>query len=155
MGQLNKSVADTCRPALVDNARRGALSQELSLVQHDKMISWIDFIDQMRCPQDSDPVFGNQVPHMLQDIGTRGDVETNGWFVKDQKARAVQQRPGNFDAAHLPSGEVPYLVIDAITELDAGQQLPDTYFRLTPAHSMERSVIHQILHDREIEVESS
>ena len=67
----------------------------------------------------------------------------------------MQQRPGNFDAVHPPSGEVPYLVIDAITELDAGQQLPDTYFRLTPAHSMERSVIHQILHDREIEVESS
>src|SRR6476646_10667753 len=92
---------------------------------------------------------------MLQDIGTRGDVEANGWFVEDQKARAVQQRPGNFDAAHLPSGEVPYLVIDAITERDAGEQLLSTYLRLTPAQSMERSMIHQVLHDREIEIEGS
>src|SRR6185312_16532177 len=55
----------------------------------------------------------------------------------------------------LPSGEVPHPVIDAITERDARQQLTGAYLCVALAHSMKRSVIHQVLHDREIEIEGS
>jgi hypothetical protein len=54
------------------------------------MVVVTNFVDQVRGPQHADAVHGYQLPHVTQNIGSRIDVEADGWFVKDQKAGTVQ-----------------------------------------------------------------
>ena len=60
---------------------------------------------------------------MLEDVGARLDVEPDGWLIEDQQPRAMQQRPGDLDAAHLSAGQIAHLVVGAVGEGDLRQHL--------------------------------
>src|SRR5262245_51041184 len=125
----------------------------MSLVQYNQMVVVTNFVDQVRGPQHTDAILGYQLPHVAQDIGSRIDVETNSWFIKNQEAGTVQQGAGNLDAPHMSPRKVANLVIGAIFERYAHEHFIRAGLCLTPANSMKGRVIHQVLHDREIEIE--
>src|ERR1700761_100892 len=71
------------------------------LMQNNELVAGADFIEQMRRPQNPDALFGNKLAHVVQDVGTRFDVETDGCLVEQEQTRPMQQCTGNFQPTHL------------------------------------------------------
>src|SRR5262245_4330583 len=127
----------------------------MPLVQHDQMIIVTNFVDQVGGPQHADAILGYQLPHGAQDIGSRIDVEADGWFVKDQEAGTVQQGACNLNTPHMSPRKIANLVMRSIFQRYAHEHFVSACLCLTPANSMKGGVIHQVLHDREIEIEGA
>ena len=112
-----------------------------------------DLVEQMRRPQHADALLGDELPDMAEDIGARLDVEPDGRLVEQQQPRPMQQRARDLEPAHLPAREVAHLAAGAIGEPDPRQHLVAARARLAPADAVQRGVIEQVLHHREIEIE--
>lgn len=67
----------------------------------------------------------------------------------------MQQGARNLKAPHLTSREVAHLVPSAVSKTDAGQLLAGAGERLAFTDAMQGRVVHEILRDREIEIESA
>ena len=75
----------------------------------------------MRCVVHSTPTtfLAHQLADMREQIGARLDVEADRRLVEKQQPRTMQQRAGDFDAAHLAAGERAHLVLGAVREAGA------------------------------------
>src|SRR5258706_14850626 len=107
----------------------------------------------MRGPEHADALLGDQSPDVAEDIGAGLDVEADGCFVKQQQARAMQQRARDFKPPHLAAGEVADLAGSAVGKADAREPLTGAHARLAPVDAVQGGMIQQVLRDREIEVE--
>ena len=89
----------------------------------------------------------------LEDVGARLDVEPDGRLVEQKQPRPMQQRARDLEPAHLSAREVAHLAAGAIGKADARQHLVTPQARIAPADAVQRGVIEQVLHHREIEIE--
>ena len=95
--------------------------EDLALMQDDNIVAGLDLVDQMGCPKHANALARDKAPHMLEDVRAGLDIETGGRLVKQQHARAMQQRAGDFHPAHLAAGKVARLFARAIRHLDLVQ----------------------------------
>src|SRR4029079_1666975 len=89
------------------------------------------------------------------DIGARFDVEANRRLVKNEQARAVQQRASDLETSHLSAGKVAHLVLGALGERNAREDVIRTLSTLAVADAVQRRMIGQVLDDREVEIEGA
>jgi hypothetical protein len=78
-----------------------AVGEHLALVQHDDPRALPDFVDQMRGPKGGQAFVSTEPADMVEHELPAGDVEPDGRFVEQQKARLVQQSARDFDTAPL------------------------------------------------------
>ena len=83
----------------------------------------------------------------------RCDVQPDRRFVQHQHARPVQQRARDLDPPHLAARQFAHRVPGAVGQFDLLQRGERALPRLAAADAVQRGVIQQILHDREIEIE--
>ena len=148
-----KAELTSCAPASLRTSRHLAARQHLALMQDDEIVARGDLVEQMRRPEHADALFGDELADMAEDIGARLDVEPDGRLVEQQQPRPVQQRARDLDPAHLPAREIADLAAGAVGELDAREHSSARCARVAPADAVQRGVIEQVLHHREIEVE--
>ena len=101
------------------------LAASFALMQHHDMVAVIDLIDQMRRPEYADAFGFSPAGGSCQDAGARLDVEPDGRLVEQQQRRAVQQRPRDFDTAHLAARQAARLVMQPAAHIDRAQELLD------------------------------
>src|ERR1700727_3323091 len=65
----------------------------------------------------------------------------------------MQQGARDLEPAHLSAREIAYLAAGAVGQSDARQHLVTPRSGLAPADPVQSSVVEQVLHDREIEIE--
>ena len=70
-----------------------------------------------------------------------------------KQTRLVQQRAGNLDAAHLPDREIADPILTAIGHRHAVQDLRDQFPGPLAGDAVQRSVIHQVLPHRNVDIE--
>src|ERR1700757_1646800 len=122
------------------------------MVQEDDVIMRLDFIDQMRRPKNANPLTG-KAAYMVHDIDARLDVETRSWLVEEQQLRAVQERAGNFEAAHLAARKGARLVMLADRQSNLFQNPAPEKPRFLRRNSVQRRVIGKILADSKVKIE--
>ena len=66
---------------------------------------------------------------------------------------SMQQRARDLDPPHLPARQFPHLVARAIGQVDVGQHVLRAPARLAPADAVQRRVVQQVVHHRDIEIE--
>ena len=93
---------------------------------------------------------------MLQDVGARIDVETDGRLVQQQQTRLVQQGSRDLHAPHLAARELGDAFVQAVGEIDSrrGRRAVAPSASLA-ADAMQRRVIDEVLLDRNIDIERS
>ena len=92
-------------------------------MQHDDIVRIRDLVDQVRGPQDAHPLFPGQCVNLRHDVGARLDVQPDRCLVAQQKARLMQKRAGDLDAALLPA---------ALTRLYTGKNVGTQCCRVCP-----------------------
>ena len=83
----------------------------------------------------------------------RGDVQPDGRLVQHQHARPMQQGARDLDPPHLAARQLARRVPRAIRQLDLLQRGLRAPPRLAAADAVQRGVIEQVLHHREVEIE--
>jgi hypothetical protein len=58
-------------------------------MEYNEIIAGMHLVEQVRRPQDTDALFGDELADMAQDVGARLDVKTDGRFVKQKEARPM------------------------------------------------------------------
>src|SRR4051812_33752988 len=124
-------------------------------VQDHQLVARRDLVEQMRGPEHADALFGNQPPHMTENVGARLDVEADRRLVEQQQARPVQQRPRDLEPPHLTAREVAHLAARAVGKPDPCEFVAGAPARLAGIDAVQGGVILQVLRDREIEVEGT
>src|SRR5947208_2668929 len=155
--------AGECRKSELDVApaiRAGDLACEppsanLPLMKDNHVVVSFHLFDEVGCPQDADCLIGNQLADMTDDVCTRADIEADGCLIEQKQAWSVEQGAGNLDPAHLTAGEAANLVAAAIRKPEPRQQLARPLAALGGGDAVECRVIGQVLHDRQIEIESA
>src|SRR6185436_7670336 len=152
-GQPHERRVDIAAASIGDHPRHLALGQHPALMQDDEIIVRTDLVEQMRRPQHAYSLFGNELADVVEDVGARLDVEADGRLVEQQQARAVQQRPRNFQAPHLAAGEVAHLAASTVGKADAPQHLAAACAGIASGDAVQGGVIQQVLRHREVEIE--
>ena len=152
-GQPHERRVDIAAAGFSDNPRDLALGQYPALMQHDEIIARADLVEQMRRPQHAYSLFGNELADVVEDIGAGLDVEADGCLVEQQQARAVQQRPRDFQPSHLAAGEIAHLAAGAVGKAEARQHLAAAFAGIAPGDAVQGGMIQQVLRHREVEIE--
>ena len=92
---------------------------------------------------------------MTDDVGPRLDVEANRRLVENEQARTVQQRASDLETSHLSAGQVAHLVLGALGERNAREDVIRTLSTFAVADAVQRRMVGQVLDDREIEIEGA
>ena len=124
VSRLN-AVAQIGAAGRADDVADRAMGEHPALVQDHDIVAASRFIDQMRRPQHADPLHRRQPANMIENVGARLDIEADRRFVQQKQAGLMQQRPGDFDAAHLPDREIADPILAAIGHRYAIQDLRD------------------------------
>src|SRR5215472_14381188 len=154
-GQADEGRVDVMCAGFRNDARHLAACKDLPLMQNDKIVAGVNLVEQMRRPQHADAIFGDELPHVAENIGPDLDVEPDGWLIKQQQPWSVQERACDLEPPHLATREVAHLAARALSEPDARQHLLAPRSRIAPADAVEGGVIEQVLHHREIEIEGT
>ena len=136
-----------------DDARNRAVREHASLMQHYEIVAGLDLVEQMRRPEHADALLRHQLANVVENIGAGLYVEPDGRLVEQQQARPMQERACDFQPPHLAAREVAHLAAGALSKTQARQHLVATNARFAPRDAVQGSVIKQVLHDGEIEVE--
>ncbi len=125
-------------------------------MQHDDGIAGHDLIKQMCRPQHCDPTLPNEPAHLANDRRLGRNVQPDCWFVQHQDAWLMQKRPG--DPRPVASAR-PYNLRTCSRARDHRGRCRPIQLLRTPARlaatadTVQRGVIQQIFHHREIKVE--
>ena len=122
-------------------------------MQHDDAVVGLHLVDQVGGPEHAHSVRGDEAPGQRQDVGARPDVEAGGRLVEQQQTRAMDERAGDLDPAHLAAGKLAHAVMGAVGEADALKQRAPAGARLGAGDAVQRRLIAQVLIDGEIEIE--
>ena len=122
-------------------------------MQHDDRIVGCDLIEEMGRPQHGNAALADQRAHMTQDGGAGRDVQSDRRFVQHQDARPVQQCACDLDPAHLSARQPAHRLPGAVGQVDLLQRGKCALPRLAAADAVQRGVIEQVLHDRQVEIE--
>ena len=136
-----------------DDIRHVAGRHDLAAMQHDHRIVGRDLVEQMGRPQHGNAALAHQRANMAQDGGARRDVQPDRRFVQHQDARPVQQRACDLDPAHLSARQPAHRLLGAVRQIDLLQCGERALPRLATADAVQRGVIEQVLHHRQIEIE--
>ena len=101
----------------------------------------------------ADALLGDEMADMAENIGTRLDVEPDCRLIEQQQPRTMQQRARDLEPAHLSAREIAHLAAGAVGQPDARQYLVAAQAGIAPADAVQSSVVEQVLHHREIEIE--
>src|SRR5262249_21184503 len=124
-----------------------------TLMQYDHPCALTDLVDQVSCPECRDTLLAAEAAGVVEHELPAGDIEPDGRLVQQQQAPPVQQTAGDLDAAALTATELAYLVAALVGKphpIDFGcKALRGRSVR----EAVKRSVIEQVLLDRQIEIE--
>ena len=129
------------------------MREHAALVQHHHVVAGAGFVDEMRRPEHADALLHRQPANVIENVGARLDVETDGRFVQQQQPRLVQQRAGNLDPPHLPDRKIPDAIEAAIGHRHAIEHLGDQFIGALAGDAVQCRVIHQVLPHRNVDIE--
>ena len=98
---------------LLSHACGCALCKNPALVQHNDIVIFRNFVDQMGGPQHRDTIF-DEPAHVLEDICSRLDIKADCRLIQQEQARPMQERASDFDLPHLAPGEAANLVFGTV-----------------------------------------
>jgi hypothetical protein len=131
------------------------LRNNLARVQDNNAIAIGGFINKMSGPKGAYAFFRNKAAHVPENVTARFNVETNGWLIKKQKSRVMNEGTGDFYTPHLSAGQIPGRIICIALHSHTLKNLARPFTRFTPANSVQRSVIIEVLGDRKLQVKGA
>ena len=111
------------------------------------------FVEEVGRPQHSDPLLATEPADMVEQKLSTLDVEADGRLVQQEKARPMQQGPGDLDTAALAAAQLARLVGAALGDPYPLQLARDALGSVAPRKSVQRGVIAEVLLDGEVEIE--
>ena len=128
--------------------------EHAAMMQDHDIVAGGGLVDQMRRPEDADPLLPQQTAHMLFRIAARAFTSspTVGSSSSSRRGRC-SSGARNFHPPHLAAGKLGDALMHAVGEIDAGEGGATAHQRLAAPDAMQRGVIDEVLHHRNIGVE--
>ena len=139
----------------LEQVRHGAGEANAPLVQQHDMVVAGDLIDQVRGPEHAHAPLLDEGAHDGEHALARGDIEADSRLVQHKAGRIVQQRPGDFDAPRLATGQRPRFVVGTFRKADLRERIDRPAVALAPADALQGGMIGEVLQHAQIAVETA
>ena len=136
-----------------DELSRRALGDDLRLIHYDESIAELLGLIHVVRGQDNSGAAALQSLQRIPEQVPRLWIESCGWLIEHQNARAGNQRTRNREAALHAAREWLYLILGAVTELKEFKQLIGTGCDAGAIHAEEAPEDEQVLANTQLHVE--
>ena len=122
-------------------------------MQHDRTVSGLDLVQQMRRPQGRRAVLAALQADPLDDGAAAGHIQAHRGLVEQQQSRPMQQGARDLDPPALAAGQDAHQIVQPRDEAEALELLLDPLPCVAARQAMQRGVVAERLCQREVEIE--